>query len=376
MNADNLEIMKAKKIQNYYRLFKTNSVLSDLKKLDLKVLGLSIPFGEFTQVMRKKNIINSCKKFIKEISDKTKIEVNISEKIMLSAYLINYYAEEILDKEKNRHPIDNGIYEWSKELVQLIEEKEYNNFTQFKKLSLYLNNYDIIFKQWKSMDKNRTIERIIISYNNRCDHIDEIKNHKELDNEQKKLALNELEFQKNELLKNIKLINPEFDIEFLKNNYKKIYNDLKNNWEKVLKETGNTMKKAYYDMISQELKKGNSNPIKGLIVEIGKRILLITPDKRKSALSNKINNIDINSMLYDNDWNEKLNDHLSFLADIILMFGAPADDKINMKWRNELKYIDKFDYSEKLPKVLIEMEEKLDRIYQLIINNNQNNNKK
>ena len=47
-----------------------------------------------------------------------------------------------------------------------------------------------------------------------------------------------------------------------------------------------------------------------------------------------------------------------------------------MKWRNELKYIDKFDYSEKLPKVLIEMEEKLDRIYQLIINNNKSNNKK
>ena len=129
-------------------------------------------------------------------------------------------------------------------------------------------------------------------------------------------------------------------------------------------------------LFSQELKKGNSNPIKGLIVEIGKRILLITPDKRKSALSDKINNIDINSMLYDNDWNEKLNNHLSFLADIILMFGAPADDKINMKWRTELKHVDKFDYSEKLPKVLIEMEEKLDRIYQLIINNNKNNNKK
>ena len=113
------------------------------------------------------------------------------------------------------------------------------------------------------------------------DHIETINKENNLEDEQKKLALNELEFQKNELLKNIKYIDPNFNIEFLKENYKQIYNDLKKKWEKILKQTGNTMKKAYYDMISQELEKGNSEPIYKLFIEISKRILLITPEKRK-----------------------------------------------------------------------------------------------
>ena len=57
------------------------------------------------------------------------------------------------------------------------------------------------------------------------------------------------------------------------------------------------------------------------------------------------------------------------LGDIILMFGAPADDKINKKWRESLKFIEKYEYAVKLPEILIGMEEKLDRIYQLIIQN-------
>lgn len=369
MDANNFKIMKAKKIQNFYRLYKINSVINDLRNLDLKALGSSIPFSEFTIVMRKKEIINGSKLFINNLSKLTKIKVDVSNRVLLSAYLINYYADEILDQEKNRHPIDKGILEWSQELIKQLEDKEYINVSEYKKLCLYLNNYKNIFNQWKYMDKNRTIERIIISYNNRSEHIEEIKKHKDLNEEQRKLALNELEFQRNELLKNIKIIDPTFDIEFLKNNYKKIYNDLKMNWEKVFKETGNAMKKAYYDMVSQELKKGNSIPIRDLLVEIGKRILLITPEKRKNSLEEKINNIDINSMLYENDWNDELNNHISFLADIILMFGAPADDEINKKWRSEVNFCYKFSYTERLPKVLIEMEEKLDRIYQLIINN-------
>ena len=55
--------------------------------------------------------------------------------------------------------------------------------------------YTQIFNQWKLMDKNRTIERIIISYNNRCDHIETINKENNLEEEQKKIALNELEFQ-------------------------------------------------------------------------------------------------------------------------------------------------------------------------------------
>ena len=97
---------------------------------------------------------------------------------MLSGYLINYYADELLDKPNDRHPVDKGILEWSQELIKLLEETEYTSILNVKRLGLFLNNFNIIFNQWKTMDKSRTIERIIVSYNNRSEHIDVIKKDK------------------------------------------------------------------------------------------------------------------------------------------------------------------------------------------------------
>jgi len=366
--------LKAKKIQSFYKFYKINNKFNKFKKLELDILGISLPFNDFTKIMRKKQFINDSKDFLDSLKKYTNTENNISAKILLSAYLINYYADEILDKPEDRHPIDKGILEWSNQLINLLEETN-KNLNYYKKLNIYTNNFTQIFNQWKLMDKNRTIERIIISYNNRCDHIETINKENNLEEEQKKIALNELEFQKSELLNNIKYIDQNFNIEFLKENYKQIYNDLKKNWEQILKQTGNTMKKAYYDMITQELEKGNSEPIYKLFIEISKRILLITPEKRKQSLAEKLNENKIYEMLIPGDWNEELIKHINLLGSIILMFGAPADDEVNKKWVESLNYINKFEYHTKLPETLIQMEEKLDRIYQLIIQNNKMNHK-
>ena len=65
------------------------------------------------------------------------------------------------------------------------------------------------------MDKSRTIERIIVSYNNRCEHIETINNDKDMDNDQKEKCLKELESQKNNLILSIKQIDSKFDVEYL-----------------------------------------------------------------------------------------------------------------------------------------------------------------
>ena len=48
------------------------------------------------------------------------------------------------------------------------------------------------------------------------------------------------------------------------------------------------------------------------------------------------------------------------------MLGAKCDDEENKKWLNELNNLMKDDYMTNFPLILIQMEEKLDRIYQLI----------
>lgn len=376
MSAVISQNLQAKKIQNFYKIYKLNQNIKNHRSQELHAIASSIPFHEFTQLMRKKELMHNIDAFIKNVSSKTNIEINVSPRIVLSGYLINYYADKILDEEKNRHPIDVGILEWSTELTRLLELEEYKTVSQYKKLALYIVNYNQIFNQWKTMDKSRTIERIIVSYHNRCEHIETINKDENMDNDQKEKCLKELENQKNELIFSIKRIDPKFNIEYLQQNYKKIYDELKNSWEKVFKQTGNAMKKAYYDMLQQEIKNGSLKPVHDLFVEICQRILIITPEKRKESLAKKLNPNTINEIVLENDWNEELLKFIGMLADIILMFGAPADDEENKKWRESLKYIEKYEYAVKLPEVLIGMEEKLDRIYQLIIQNTKDNKSK
>ena len=350
--------------------------MNQFRKMELKSQAQNKSFADFTKIIRNKDIIKNTDKFISDLSKSSTTKLKLSGRILLTGYIIKFYTDDVMDKEENRHPVDKGIIEWSETLMELLEEKPIKSHSELNKLSLFINNYDSIFNQWKSMDRNRTIERIIISYNNRSEHIELLEKDDKLDPQQKKEALNELEKQRSQLLYDIQLINPHFDIEYLKKNYKTIYQELKKNWAEILKSTGNTMKKAYYDMVSGELKNGNSKPVYDLFNEIAKRILNITPQKRLESLSKKINDVELSELLCYGDWNEDLNKHINFLGSLIIMFGAAADDKENMEWKESLNHINKYEYHVKLPEVLIQMEEKLDRIYQLIIQANQQMNKK
>ena len=367
--------IKAKQIQHFYRVYKFNTYLKKFRNLDLQALASTIKFIDFTKVMRKKEILKGSNEFLQNFSKLLNNKITVNSKIMLSGYLINYYADELLDKPDNRHPVDKGILEWSQELIKLIEETEYISILNVRRLGLFLNNFNIIFNQWKTMDKSRTIERIIVSYYNRSEHIDVIKKETTLETTQKNEMIQELEKQRQQLVYDILLIDPDFNTEYFKENYKKIYDDMKQSWEKVLKSTGNVMKKAYYDMVSQEIKNGNSKPLYDLLMEISKRILIVTPEKRKDSLTEKLNGDNISELLSYGDWNEDLIKHIKFLADIIIMFSAAVDDKENLEWKKSLDFIEKYDYIEKLPLVLIEMEEKLDKIFRFIIENSKNNKK-
>ena len=193
MSAVITQNLHAKKIQNFYKIYKLNQNIKNHRSQELHAIASSIPFHEFTQLMRKKELMHNIDAFIKNVASKTNIEINVSPRIVLSGYLINYYADKILDEEKNRHPIDVGILEWSTELTRLLELEEYKTVSQYKKLALYIVNYNQIFNQWKTMDKSRTIERIIVSYHNRCEHLETINNDKNMDNDQKEKCLKELE---------------------------------------------------------------------------------------------------------------------------------------------------------------------------------------
>jgi hypothetical protein len=360
----------ARKIQNSFRVYKVNKLLLKFRNLDLVALGSSIQFEEFTKVIRKKEVLKTTIDFIKLIQNYFE-PLNMLGRVLLTGYLLTYYEIEILGKDDERHPIDTGILDWSKQLVVLMENHELKSIKDVERLWLFLKNYKVIFSQWQKMDKSRTIERIIISYYHRSEHIDKINDDENIDEEQRKQMLYQLEKQRRGLLQNVKMIDPSMNLQFIEKNYKKIYTDLRSNYENLVVSMGNSMKKAYYDMVKEELENGNMRPIYDLITEVSNRILTITPRKRKESLGAKLLEGLMDKLVGHNEWTDELRVHLLFMVDLIIMLGAAIDDEENLKWKKEVEKLMETEYYKNLPQILIQMEEKLDRIYHLIMKLNQ-----
>lgn len=351
-------------VRKMQRLFRKNKVLKSTThfvNLQLVNQGKSNDFEKFTKLIKKKEIINVSKKLINSFILYKK-DFKLTFNILLTAYLIELYQDELLGRELNQ--MDKSILEWSKEIITRISEL--NQSQEVDKVWLLLNNYYTIFNQWKNSDKSRMVESIIISYYNKSKHIEKIKEDKKLTDIEKKVCIEELDYQKREVLENVKFFDAEFDTEYFIENYEEVYNNMNKSYEKLASEVRNTMKKAYFDMLKEEIKSDNYLPLAEVMVEISKRILLLVPEKRREKFAEKINVEVIVELITEKQWTNELREYLKFICESVYMLGAPCDDTENKKWLNEVNNLMKSDYENNLPLILIQVEEKLDRIYQLI----------
>jgi hypothetical protein len=362
--------INARKIQRYFRKNKILKKNNEFLKLNLSSKGKSCEFEDFTKYLRNKEVTNCTDEYIKTFKS-YKSDFKLNSKVLLTAYLINYYSEELLGKEQ--HPMDKGISEWSEEVVKRIADL--NNSKEIDKIWLLLNNYHIIFSQWKTSDKSRMIESIIISYYNRSKHIEKIHADEKLNDAEKKAVIDVLEQQRQQVVGNIKFIDPEFNVEYFLENYEEVYNNMNSAYKHLAAQIGNTMKKAYYDMLHEEIKSGNMLPIAEIMTEISKRLLIIVPEKRREKFAEKINVNVIVDLISDKCWTNELIEYLKFICESVFMLGAPCDDEQNKKWLNEVNTLMESEYEKNLPLILIQIEEKLDRIYELINDFSQNQKK-
>ena len=358
----------ARRIQ---RLFRKNKVLKCTTHfLNIIETCKGSGFLKFTEYIRSNKVLDVSKRYINSFNQYKK-DFTLNSKVLLTAYLITLFQEELLGKEL--HQIDQGILEWSQEVVKRINETGQDS-KEVDKLWLLLNNYNVIFNQWKISDKSKMVESIIISYYNRCKHIEKINADTKLGKEEKQFFIKELETQKINVLSNILFIDPEFNVEYFKENYELVYENMNKAYENMASQIGNTMKKAYFDMLKEEIRADNYLPIAEVMVEISKRLLIIVPEKRRVKFAEKINAEIIVELISDKKWTTELQEYLKFVCESVFMLGAPCDDEKNKKWLNEVNILMEDNYKNNLPLILIQIEEKLDRVYQLI--NDFNNNQK
>lgn len=332
-----MEDYAASKIQF---LFKLNSCKQSLKFFnDLKLLSFAEnnTFEQFQHLIVQKNVINITQKLTDSL-EKFKKGLNITPKILISSYIIYFYPNEIFSEEK--HPIDNNIIEHANNVIKSLEN---NNILE---LWTNLKDYKYNFNNFMKHDKNRTIEQIIVSYYYRMEHINKINS----ENAPNKIEmLFELETQRKELIKSLKIIDKTFDIKYLEENYESLYISIQNGWEQMADSLTKNMKKAYYDMLNQDLENGETLSCENLIQDIKERLFVICPEKYKQLFETNFK-----SVPYVSSENSKFREFILMMVDFILLMDSPINDQLNNSWRQQIIELND------IPRILIEIEERCD----------------
>lgn len=354
------------KIQRCYRIYKLSKLFDSLDKYNLNKKNIN--FNEYTINIKNKYLINNVNQIIYSLNKLFCKSFKISPRIIITAYLINNYTEEVIGPSNDRHPIDNLIIEWSSKLVNVLKKE--SNYFEYNLLLEYLNNYVKIFNNWKKIDKNRTIQNIIISYGNRMDHLDYVTKSNLEENEKNKI-ITSLKNDCKLLLKNISIIDKDFDINYLKQNYKEIINEIKESFSKIYNDISDNFKNAYRDILIKEFQNDNSNIILNLINETNNRILLLTPKYYVNSVKKKLNSFDYINNLLIGDY-KSLSLYLSFLIDTIVAYSSPESNDENNKWKNELNnWLNSdtdIDYKIIIPSLLLEINKKIDDLINKINN--------
>ncbi len=362
----------ALKIQYMFKLKHCINLLDELKKIGLKSNAETLSFDEFKKIIIKKDVIETVKNFTDSL-EKLKKGLGINPRVLITSYMITYYPNDLIGEDKDRHPSDNFILELSNLVTSSLEEGKINKIWDL------LRDFKIGFNNWSQMDKDRTIERLVISYYYRCEHIDKIKSGELVkkvdlfDPDQQYYMIKELERQKEDIIKSIKLIDRNFDVEYLKQNYVQIFNTIQQTWSNLQVNLSNTMKKAFYDMLVKDVENGNLLSCFKLLKEIGDRLVAICPPKRANAFKAKFSDDNLTNVLAVPEFTQELIKFIGMIIDFITLMDAPINDETNKEWKEQIAGLLTGEFSTNFPKILIQMEEHIDVIYELILALNDSN---
>jgi len=353
----------ALKIQYLLKLNHCKKLLIEFKTLELKSNAESLSFDKFQKIIIKNEFINNVKNFTDSL-DKFKKGLSINPRVLITAYMITYFPIELLGEEKDRHPTDNFILELSTNVVNKLGE---NNINQIWDI---LRDFKVGFNNWSQMDKERTIEKLVVSYYYRCEHLEKINSGELTKKSELHDMIDELEKQKEDIIKSIKLIDRKFDIKYLKENYKQIYNTIQQTWSNVHVNVANTMKKAFYDMLVSDINNGNLISCFNLLKEIGERLSLLCPKNKVASFKSKFSDDNLTNILATPEFTTELIKFIGMIIDFISLIDAPVNDETNKQWKQQIVNLLSSNFSSNFPKILIQIEEHIDIVYELIVSMN------
>ena len=360
--SDSIEHNAALKIQLAFKLNNCIKYLEEFNKLNLKSIASTKSFLEFQKFITNKNtnpnMIDTINKFILSLN-KFKNGLSIKPKIIITAYIMNYFPNEILGSSENKHPIDVNLMNLANNMLTSIDSGKINAIWDS------MRDFNIASLQWFEMDKERSIEQMIISYHNRSKHLDYIKE-KQMDFAQQMDVVKEVERERTTIINCIKQIDNNFDVEFLKENYEKISSHITKSREEISKTLATNMKRAYFNMLYNDISNGEMMSTFNELKAIAERLLAICPPKRLESFKKKFTDDVLLNLLSEPCFTDSLIGHINMIVDYITIMDAQVNDEANKEWK---QHINKLmitnipnEYNENLPRILIEIEEHLDSL--------------
>ena len=152
------------------------------------------------KIEKEKNYINVVKimrntdnvEIVKHFLNSHHIDEKFCERKVMSAFMIYYHPDDILEEEKQRTFFEKAIFSVSKTLIDTLYKKE--NTPQYSELlKKKYNQFVKIFNLWKDKDCQHLLEVLATSYQNLTNTLkdlnnlsDEIKNYEKSTNNEKK----------------------------------------------------------------------------------------------------------------------------------------------------------------------------------------------
>jgi hypothetical protein len=343
------------------KINKCLKLLNEFNNLELKKNASTKNFEEFQKIIVNKILIQKVNEFIISLNS-YKNGLTIKPKILITSYIIHFYPKYILGDSEYYQDVDYEIIDASAKLINSFDTNNINLIWN------HMREFDIYFSDWIKIDKDRTIENLIISYYHRSKHIEHIKNNNN-DSYQQMDMISEIEKQRYNILKTISIIDMKIDIEYIKQNYESIFTNFVIMRNQIKKSLIDNMKRAYYNMLYNDISHGEMLSSYNEIKTIGNRLIDICPQNKVNSFKQKFNDELILNMLSDNSFTNEFIKFIVMIIDYIAIMDAPLNDMNNKEWKIHIcNLMNENNYNENLPRILIEIEDRIDNLYQQIIN--------
>jgi len=354
----NKNINKIISIQKYYRKYLVRKNVSQLYSKKIITNNTPINFVKYSKLLLTSDVLNTMDTIIKNINIICGCNYEIKSRIILSAFMINNYTNELLGGEMDRMDFDNIIVDYCLRIKLLFNKIKNNqiNGNEYKLLIEYLYHFQTVFLQWKEQDKYRSIQNIIVSYYNRRKHIQHIKETSNNIN----LSIKQIMVLEDEclsLINSIVKIDPKYNIENLIDNYEDIYMNIKKTMGRILIQVRQNFNKAYLQYLIDEMNK-NKTSIYNLMLETNKRLIKICNGDK-----NKLKKYDYFNMLKNEKFNDELRNYIIYMVNTINKKDNIHTQKEKQTWETQcvLLFNDNHYYTN-LPIILLDINIHMDTI--------------